>query len=154
MNRLASNNLSEPEPNMQDDPQSRVKGYLPVGTPITNCKHTHNGQQYGGLVAICGMAVRLPGGITTCNQFWNMLVNKQDAGRQVPKDRYNVDGFYTDNGVSGSINTTRGYFLDSLDLAHFDPSSFSTARTEVEKLDPQQRLLLELTRYVFSNQLH
>ncbi|KAI1759369.1 hypothetical protein GGR53DRAFT_513765 [Hypoxylon sp. FL1150] len=149
MNGVVVNSLCEPESKMSDD--IHAKGYPPVCAPFTNGSCTNNSQRYGGLVAICGMDVRLPGGITTGDQFWRMLVNKQDAGQQVPKDRYNIDGFYSEDAISGGINTNRGYFLDSLDLAHFDPSYFSMARTEVEKLDPQQRLLLELTRECLEN---
>ena len=106
----------------------------------------HPNTQNKAPVAICGMAMRLPGGITSDADFWRLLVDKKDAASRVPVDRYNIDAFQSKTNKSGTIKTSRGYFLDHLDLAHFDASFFSMTRSEVEKLDPQHRLLLELTR--------
>ena len=97
-------------------------------------------------VAICGMAMRLPGGISSDADFWRLLVDKKDACCRVPADRYNIDAFQGNSTISDTIKTTRGYFLEHLDLAHFDASFFSLTRSDVERLDPQHRLLLELTR--------
>lgn len=97
-------------------------------------------------VAICGMAMRLPGGITTDAEFWRFLMDKKDARCPVPADRYHVDALRSSNDTKGSTLPSHGYFLDYLDLAHFDASFFSMTRSEVAKLDPQHRMLLELTR--------
>ena len=102
-------------------------------------------------LAICGMAMRLPGGVSMEADFWRLLVDKKDACSRVPADRYNIDAFQSNINKSGTIQTTRGYFLDHLDLAHFDASGFSMTRSELEKLDPQHRLLLELTRECLEN---
>ncbi|CAP62086.1 uncharacterized protein PODANS_5_380 [Podospora anserina S mat+] len=101
-------------------------------------------------VAICGMAMRLPGGITSSEQFWDLLVNKRDARSRIPTSRYDVDSFLSSTGKSGTVNTTHGYFLDR-DLTQFDASLLSMTRNEVEKLDPQQLLLLEITRECLEN---
>lgn len=102
-------------------------------------------------IAICGMAMRLPGGVSSDADFWRLLMDKKDACCQVPADRYNAAAFQRSSDKSGRIQTTRGYFLDHLDLAHFDASFFSMTRSELEKLDPQHRLLLELTRECLEN---
>lgn len=102
-------------------------------------------------LAICGMAMRLPGGVGMEDDFWRLLIDKRDACSRVPGDRYNVDAFQSDINKSGTIQTARGYFLNHLDLAHFDASFFSMTRSELEKLDPQHRLLLELTRECLEN---
>jgi hypothetical protein len=44
-------------------------------------------------VAICGMAMRLPGGIRTEEKMWNLLINQQDARGTVPLSRYDSKGF-------------------------------------------------------------
>ena len=102
-------------------------------------------------IAICGMAMRLPGGVESDADFWRLLLEKKDACGQVPADRYNIDAFQSNTNKSGTIQTARGYFLDYLDLAHFDASFFSMTRSELERLDPQHRLLLELTRECLEN---
>jgi hypothetical protein len=38
-------------------------------------------------IAICGMALRLPGGLHTPQQFWDFLVAKGDARGRVPEVR-------------------------------------------------------------------
>lgn len=101
-------------------------------------------------VAICGMGMRLPGGIRDPNALYDFLLNKQDARKPVPSDRFNFDGFYDQNGKPGSLSVEQGYWLDD-DLAHFDSSLFSMNRAEIENLDPQQRLLLEVVRETFES---
>lgn len=98
------------------------------------------------LVAICGMAMRLPGGISSDVDFWRLLMSKRDARIKVPTDRYNIDAFHNKAAKSYVIQPQHGYFLDHIDLTRFDESFFSMTRSEVEQLDPQHRLLLELTR--------
>jgi acyl transferase domain-containing protein len=45
-------------------------------------------------VAIVGMALRGPGESSDPEKFWQMLLEGRSARSEVPKDRYNVDGFY------------------------------------------------------------
>ncbi|KAH0434137.1 KR domain-containing protein [Colletotrichum camelliae] len=98
-------------------------------------------------IAICGMALRLPGGIATPEQFWDFLINKKDARGPVPESRFNVSSYYSESGKPGHMKTQYGYFLDeSVDLAALDTTFFRMPKTEVERADPQQRILLELTR--------
>ncbi|KAL0930356.1 polyketide synthase [Colletotrichum truncatum] len=98
-------------------------------------------------IAICGMALRLPGGIATPEQFWDFLVDKRDARGPIPETRFNASSYYSDSGKPGHMKTKHGYFLDdSVDLAGLDTTFFRMPKTEVERADPQQRLLLELTR--------
>jgi len=96
-------------------------------------------------VAICGMAMRLPGGVRCAEDFWNLLYNGRDARGPVPADRYNADAFDNSLGGQGAIPPKEGYFLDE-DLSTLDTSFFSVGKTELEKADPQQRQLLEVTR--------
>ena len=98
-------------------------------------------------IAICGMACRLPGGVSSPKELWNFLIEGRDARSHVPKTRFNIDGYYSPVKRPGTTKTKFGYFLDeSIDLAGLDTSFFSMTRTEVEWLDPQQRLMLEVVR--------
>ena len=96
-------------------------------------------------IAICGRAVRLPGGLRTPQQLWDFLLAKGDARAKVPKSRYNVSAFYDPTGKPGTVITEYGYFLDE-EIGGLDTSFFIMPRMEVERADPQQRLMLEVTR--------
>lgn len=124
-------------------------------------------------VAICGMAMRFPGGIKTEDSLWDFLVHKGGAHGPVPANRYNAEGFWVNpskdnaigddgssdvspgaenaNSQKGNTGMSNGYILSDIDLAKFDGSFFSMTRRELEWLDPQQRLLLELTRECLEN---
>jgi acyl transferase domain-containing protein len=122
---------------------------------------TANGQTTNGItrtssgaepIAICGMAVRLPGGVKTPEQYWKFLVNKGDARIRVPKTRYNVSAFHSTTPKPAHVASEYGYFLDdSIDLGALDTSLFNMPRSEVERADPQQRLLLEVARECFED---
>ena len=101
-------------------------------------------------IAICGLAMRLPGGVNNATRFWDVLVNGQDLRGRIPGSRYNAIGFSDAMGKKGVIKTQHGYFLDE-DLGTFDTSFFAMARQELEKIDPQQRQLLEVTRECLEN---
>ncbi|RDA95780.1 hypothetical protein CP533_5176 [Ophiocordyceps camponoti-saundersi (nom. inval.)] len=95
-------------------------------------------------IAIIGMGMRLPGGISTAEGLWDLIINKKDGKCRVPKDRYNVDAFYGEKLHRQKVASDQGYFLADLNLKSFDATFFSMSRTEVASLDPQQRLLLEV----------
>ncbi|HYQ63342.1 type I polyketide synthase [Actinophytocola sp.] len=79
-------------------------------------------------VAIVGMSCRLPGGITTPDEFWALLADGGDAIGNFPADR-------------GWVGAGTGGFL--ADAADFDPGFFGISPREALAMDPQQRLLLE-----------
>ncbi|GMF92903.1 unnamed protein product [Aspergillus oryzae] len=102
-------------------------------------------------IAICGMGMRLPGGIRDSEALYDFLLNKRDARRTVPPTRFNVDGFYDPEGKPGSLSSKQGYWLEDVELSNFDTSLFSMGRKEIENLDPHQRLLLEVVREAFES---
>lgn len=93
-------------------------------------------------IAIVGMGMRLPGGISNETEFWDFLINKRDGLCKVPEDRYNIDAFY-DTSKPGHVRTRHGYYLQD-DIAQVDNGFFGISKTEAAKLDPQQRLLMEV----------
>ncbi|KAI0505428.1 hypothetical protein F5B22DRAFT_524155 [Xylaria bambusicola] len=98
-------------------------------------------------IAICGMACRLPGGISSPQALWDFLIEGRDGRIRVPKSRFNIDSFYSPVKRPGMAATQYGYFLDeTVDLGGLDTSFFSMSRMEVEWLDPQQRMMLEVAR--------
>jgi acyl transferase domain-containing protein len=132
----ASNGGSSPSSSdiySSDTDRGQVKGDKP------------NFSEFTAPIAICGLGLRLPGGIRDGDSFWDVLVNGKDARTPIPASRYNISGFNGSLDGRDSINTMHGYFLDE-DLSGLDASFFSMTKTELEKCDPQQRQLLEVTR--------
>lgn len=103
-------------------------------------------------MAICGMALRLPGGLESPQELWNFLLAKGDARSHVPDSRYNILAYHSKSGRPGTVATDYGYFLDdSVKLGCLDASRFSLSRAELELCDPQQRRMLEVVREAFDD---
>lgn len=96
-------------------------------------------------IAICGMAMRLPGGIHDDRGFWEVLYNSKDMRGPIPSERYNAQSFGDVLGKKGAIETQHGYFLTH-DLSYLDASFFTMTKADLEQTDPQQRQILEVTR--------
>ncbi|KAI0469623.1 hypothetical protein F4859DRAFT_523012 [Xylaria cf. heliscus] len=107
-------------------------------------------ERYIEPVAICGMAMRLPGGIKTTEAYWDLLYNGKDMRSPVPISRYNIKGFDSSMGKTNTIQQDHAYFLED-DLATFDAGLFTMTKNELEKADPQQRLLLMVVRECLEN---
>jgi acyl transferase domain-containing protein len=93
-------------------------------------------------IAVVGMACRLPGGATSPDAFWQLLLEGRDAITEVPRDRWHPEWFDGYLDPADRARTRHGGFLD--DVTGFDPTFFGIAPREAQSMDPQQRLLLEL----------
>lgn len=93
-------------------------------------------------IAIVGMGMRLPGGVKSAEDFWEMLINKRDGLCETPETRYNVESFYNESQPR-SVKTKKGYYLPEY-LGKADTAFLSMQKSEVCKLDPQQILLMEV----------
>lgn len=143
-------------------PSARVTDYKPDWIDLNDRQFGHDCLSYRTAkhdsppsfvptpIAICGLAVRLPGGIRDATDFWNLLVSGTDARAPVPYDRYRAEGFGSELGDKESVPSTQGYFIDE-DLSALDTSFFTLSKQELEKTDPQQRQLLEVTRECLEN---
>uniref|UniRef100_A0A4E9E756 Uncharacterized protein n=1 Tax=Gibberella zeae TaxID=5518 RepID=A0A4E9E756_GIBZA len=108
-------------------------------------------------VAIIGIGLRGPGDASDPEKFWEMLLDARSARSEIPKDRYNVDGFYhPDPERLGSIqprwyeNNSHAHFLKQ-DFKLFDAPFFGITPKEAKAMDPTHRLLLEATYEGFEN---
>ncbi|MGC5664602.1 beta-ketoacyl synthase N-terminal-like domain-containing protein [Micromonospora sp. WMMD723] len=93
-------------------------------------------------IAVLGMGLRLPGGVTTPEDYWELLHRPGDASREIPADRPGLRAVHDPvPGRPGRSYVDRAGFLD--DVAGFDAEFFGISQREASLLDPQQRMLLE-----------
>ncbi|MFF4739679.1 SDR family NAD(P)-dependent oxidoreductase [Streptomyces sp. NPDC001262] len=101
-------------------------------------------ERSGEPIAVIGMSGRYPGAPDLA-AFWENLKTGRDGIREVPADRWPLDGFFEPDR-SAAVATGRSYskwggFLDG--FADFDPLFFRISPREAYAMDPQERLFLQ-----------
>lgn len=95
-------------------------------------------------IAIVGMGCRLPGGVNSPEDFWQLLSRGEHGITEVPTDRWDMDALYSEQrGEKGKMYTRKAGFIDN--PGEFDPEFFGISPREAKSMDPQQRLLLEVS---------
>jgi acyl transferase domain-containing protein/NADPH:quinone reductase-like Zn-dependent oxidoreductase/thioesterase domain-containing protein/NADP-dependent 3-hydroxy acid dehydrogenase YdfG/acyl carrier protein len=90
------------------------------------------------------MGCRFPAGADTPDRFFDMLLEKRDAIREIPAERWSADTYFSpEPGIPGRTYVRHGGFVEDVDL--FEPECFRISPREAQYMDPQQRLLLEVT---------
>ncbi len=93
-------------------------------------------------LAVVGMALRLPGGLRTPEEYWRFLLGDDHAVSEIPEERPGLRAVYDPRpDQPGRSYVRRAGFLSG--VAEFDAGFFGISQREAEALDPQQRLLLE-----------
>lgn len=102
-------------------------------------------------IAIVGMGCRLPGDVSTPDEFWELCSRARSGWSPIPKSRFKHEAFHHPNPDKlGCYNPEGGHFL-SEDVGLFDAPFFNITEKEAISMDPQQRLLLECTYEALEN---
>jgi acyl transferase domain-containing protein/SAM-dependent methyltransferase/acyl carrier protein len=104
-------------------------------------------------MAIVGLAIRAPGGVTDAASFARLLWSGTDAISEIPAQRWSLQEWYDEaQDAPGKMTTRYGGFLGEVD--RFDAEFFGISPVEAASMDPQQRLLLELAWEALENAGH
>jgi phthiocerol/phenolphthiocerol synthesis type-I polyketide synthase D len=103
-------------------------------------------------IAVVGMACRLPGGVSTPADYWQLLHDGVSGVIRVPENRWDADAYFSeDHTRPGTICNREGGFLTSWQPDQFDAEFFGISPREAAAMDPQQRLLLEVAWEALEN---
>jgi acyl transferase domain-containing protein/NADPH:quinone reductase-like Zn-dependent oxidoreductase len=92
-------------------------------------------------IAVVGIGCRLPGGVRDVASYWDLLASARCVIREIPPERWSLDGFYDPAPDRPDRSYSRWAGLIE-DIRGFDPAFFGLSQREAEGMDPQQRLLL------------
>ncbi|MFA5109942.1 MAG: beta-ketoacyl synthase N-terminal-like domain-containing protein, partial [Desulfobaccales bacterium] len=99
-------------------------------------------------IAIVGMACLLPRA-STLQAYWENILNKVNAIREVPPERWDWRLYYDqDQNARDKICARWGGFLDDIP---FDPAAYGMPPNSLASIEPLQLLALEVTKWALED---
>ena len=92
-------------------------------------------------IAIVGIACHFPDA-KDYGQYWQNLVAKKNAIKEIPLDRWDVSQYYSADRENKDKSISKWCGLID-DIKNFDNEFFNISPFEAKNMDPQQRLLLQ-----------
>lgn len=123
-------------------PESRDSSHTFQGSDGSNCLIS---EASAIPIAICGIAMRLPGGLDTPSSLYDFLAAGKDARAPPDQERFSCHSFQDIHGKRQPLPPPEGYWLSNKDVSAFDPSLFLMSQKEAAKMDPLQHLLLQVS---------
>ncbi|NP_001317900.1 Fatty acid synthase [Caenorhabditis elegans] len=100
-------------------------------------------------IGVMAAACRLPGGVSSPSELWELLKIGKNASSRIPATRVPTRNTLISGSKYG--NPVEGGNFITQDVTQFDPSFFKISKSEAELIDPQQRLLLECVQECLEN---
>ncbi len=95
-------------------------------------------------IAVVGIAFRLPGDISTCEELWHNLKDCKNLISTIDDQRFHFQNYlHPRKSELGKSYTFNAGMLSRID--EFDADFFGITPREAQQMDPQQRMLLETT---------
>src|SRR5687768_11939071 len=108
-NGASNGNGTEPTSPTTFYEQAYTHGYTEGYTNGYSKSHVELQQQP---IAIIGMSCRLPGSVSTPDEFWELLARSRTGFTGIPANRFSANRFFHPNpGKSGTTNARGGNFL-------------------------------------------
>jgi acyl transferase domain-containing protein len=102
-------------------------------------------------IAIVGIGVRLPGGITDQDELWEALLEGRDCIVDIPGSRWDPQKYLDPTGRAPGRSYVQKAGMLTGDPNAFDHTFFGIPPREAAILDPQQRLLLQCSWEAFED---
>lgn len=130
-------------PYLQKTLQRSVQDVANLDQRVLLASRDQDAAQMSGRIAIVGVAGRGPKS-DNIDQFWDVLMNKQDLCTEIPKDRFDIDHYYCPDHERGDqrckMKIRYGVFMDN--PGHFDSRFFHISPREALLMDPNHRQFL------------
>ncbi|AYK07546.1 non-ribosomal peptide synthetase [Brevibacillus laterosporus] len=107
---------------------------------VRNSESSEKCDENDDAIAIIGMSGLFPEA-ESVELFWENIVNGRDSVKEIPKSRFDVNAYYSEEATP---MTTNCKWMGSIDkVGEFDPLFFEISPREARTMDPRQRHLLQ-----------
>ncbi|KAH7649812.1 type I fatty acid synthase, partial [Cryptosporidium bovis] len=101
-------------------------------------------------IVVVGLSCSFPGECKTPEEFWSSLQSGVDAITEIPRDRWDIEKYYSEDlEATEKMYTREGGFIENVEL--FGASFFKISPVEAKSMDPQQRIFMEKSYEALNN---